>query len=580
MAIDTKKFFGDVELKSAVKLTAQTGSRAMTIDGSGNLVSSATTDTELGFLSGVSSSIQSQLNDKIASSEKGTANGVATLGAGGKIPSSQIPAIAITEVFVAADIAARDALTIGSGDGEIQEGDVVVVTDASADPAVSSGAASYIYDGSGYQRLLTPDAPVQSVNGASGVVVLDTDDINEGATNKYYASSLFDADLATKDTDDLTEGATNKYYASSLFDADLATKDTDDLTEGASNKYYSSTLFDSDFSGKSSADLNHTQNDAADWTVADGSSIGAHLDEIGDRLVTLEAGSTDQKDLKVSANDTTAGFLEDKIVVSSGSNTTDILEVSTLNDAGDEDLQIQIDESKIDHDALLNFVANEHIDWTVDAGQDIADENISESSVTQHVAAIDHDSLLNFVANEHVDHTSVSVVAGGQDGLSVSNDDLSSNIGLSVDITGTSAAASIEGADEVMIHDDSAGSLAKTTIADIRKSSAGDILETAFAGAQSASSASVTGFAFANATVRSFTALVHVEVDATADLFEVFTLEGIQRGSDWVMSVSSTGDDSSVTFDINSSGQIVYSSSTYAGFASMDITFRAITTSV
>jgi len=52
----------------------------------------------------------------------------------------------------------------------------------------------------------------------------------------------FDTQLATKDTDDLTEGATNKYYASSLFDADLATKDTDDLTEGATNKYFSDTL--------------------------------------------------------------------------------------------------------------------------------------------------------------------------------------------------------------------------------------------------------------------------------------------------------------------------------------------------
>ena len=45
-----------------------------------------------------------------------------------------------------------------------------------------------------------PSAPVSSVNGQTGVVVLDTDDISQGATNLYYATSLFNTDFATKDT--------------------------------------------------------------------------------------------------------------------------------------------------------------------------------------------------------------------------------------------------------------------------------------------------------------------------------------------------------------------------------------------
>ena len=53
---------------------------------------------------------------------------------------------------------------------------------------------------------------------------------------------------------------------------------------------------------------------------------------------------------------------------------------------------------------------------THDAGDIIsgtfANARISESSVTQHVGAIDHDSLLNYVANDHVDHSTVSVTAG------------------------------------------------------------------------------------------------------------------------------------------------------------------------
>lgn len=74
----------------------------------------------------------------------------------------------------------------------------------------------------------------------------------------------------------------------------------------------------------------------------------------------------DEGRVSISSNDTVAGYLEDKLVVVAGVNPLNILELSTLNDGADEDLQLQIDITKIDHDQLLNFVANEHIDWTVD----------------------------------------------------------------------------------------------------------------------------------------------------------------------------------------------------------------------
>ena len=111
--------------------------------------------------------------------------------------------------------------------------------------------------------------------------------------------------------------------------------------------------------------------------------------------------------------------------------------------------------------------------------------------------------------------------------------------------------------------------------------SAGDIKETSFAAANNQSTpANVTGLAFANGTVRSFEALVSTYIDATADLFEVFTLRGIQRGADWQMSITSTGDESGIEFTINSSGQVLYTSTNVAGWSSNTIKFRAITTSV
>jgi len=111
--------------------------------------------------------------------------------------------------------------------------------------------------------------------------------------------------------------------------------------------------------------------------------------------------------------------------------------------------------------------------------------------------------------------------------------------------------------------------------------SSGDLDETSFSGANNqASAANVTGLSFANGTVRSFFAEVSVAVDATADLFEKFEIHGIQENSDWSISMTSTGSDSQVDFSITSAGQIQYTSANYAGFSSLTINFKALTTSV
>lgn len=56
------KFKSKVQLQGGATLTAETASRALILDGSGNIKSSAVTDTELGYVSGVTSSIQTQLS--------------------------------------------------------------------------------------------------------------------------------------------------------------------------------------------------------------------------------------------------------------------------------------------------------------------------------------------------------------------------------------------------------------------------------------------------------------------------------------------------------------------------------------
>jgi len=78
---------------------------------------------------------------------------------------------------------------------------------------------------------------VVSVNGMTGVVVLDTDDIPEGSANFYFTQTRFDTAFALKDTDDLSEGSINFYYTEARFDSSFAGKSTTDLSEGT-NLYF------------------------------------------------------------------------------------------------------------------------------------------------------------------------------------------------------------------------------------------------------------------------------------------------------------------------------------------------------
>lgn len=187
---------------------------------------------------------------KLDSSLKGANSGVAELDANGKVPVAQLPAIAISDTFVVASEAAMLALTA-------QVGDVAIRTDLSKSFILAAEGASTLAN---WKELLSPENAVSSVNGQTGAVSLDSDDISEGASNLYYTSARFDSDFGGKDSDDLSEGVSNLYYTEGRFDSSLSGKDSDDLSEGTTNLYYTSARFSSDFSGKSTTDLSEGTN--------------------------------------------------------------------------------------------------------------------------------------------------------------------------------------------------------------------------------------------------------------------------------------------------------------------------------
>ncbi len=111
--------------------------------------------------------------------------------------------------------------------------------------------------------------------------------------------------------------------------------------------------------------------------------------------------------------------------------------VSVTLDSANDEIDLDVNEGSIDHDALQNFVTNEHIDHTsvsiiagngLTGGGDITADrtlNVDESDV-------DHDALQNFVADEHIDHSTVNITAGT--GLSGGGDITASR---TIDITNT-----------------------------------------------------------------------------------------------------------------------------------------------
>ena len=118
------------------------------------------------------------------------------------------------------------------------------------------------YDGTTKKWILSAlgnSSAVFTVNGLTGNVELDTDDIIEGIVNKYCNITNFNLLWDTKDTDDLPEGSSNLYWTNTRFDTRFDTrftaKSTDDLSEGTSNLYWTSARFDTSVAGIDSDDI-------------------------------------------------------------------------------------------------------------------------------------------------------------------------------------------------------------------------------------------------------------------------------------------------------------------------------------
>lgn len=118
----------------------------------------------------------------LRTTDKAVANGLATLGADSKIPSSQLPSIAITDTWPVVSEVAQLALTV-------QKGDIAVRSDEKKTYIALNATNASMSD---WQILDTPTDAVTTVNGQAGTVVLDAADVGAEPAD---GTILKDADI-------------------------------------------------------------------------------------------------------------------------------------------------------------------------------------------------------------------------------------------------------------------------------------------------------------------------------------------------------------------------------------------------
>jgi hypothetical protein len=121
----------------------------------------------------------------LQTSQLGAASGVASLDPTGKVPSSQLP----SSVVGALKYKGTYDASVASYPASPAQGDYYVISVAGTISGHAYKVGDWIaYDGTQWDFIDNGQA-VTSVNGATGAVVLTTDNVAEGTTNKYFTDT-------------------------------------------------------------------------------------------------------------------------------------------------------------------------------------------------------------------------------------------------------------------------------------------------------------------------------------------------------------------------------------------------------
>lgn len=620
--------------------TDETANRVLVTDANKQPISSSTTTTQLSYLD-ATSSIQTQLNTVSGKADdlitlSGVAANAENLGnfTGTTITNNSTIKTAIQELETALEalpdpmeykgVWNADTNTPTLTDGTGNNGDVYYVSVAGTQfsPAISFAEGDkVVYSGATgkYEKWDMTDA-VSSVNGQTGAVSLDSDDISEGSTNLYFTDERVDdrvnALLVEGAGIDLTynDGANTLTIASTITqytDADAkAAAVADSITNGitdvapSQNAVFDALALKQDSLGFTAENV---ANKATDFTTLNNTLYPTTQAVQNAILSTISAGGTymfsginsdiSGYESAPSLSLFTPGVLATTTV--SVTTTPTLLEEFATNLNYPNITIIPIGQIITHFETQKASGAQTYYCYfelykRSSGGTETLLLTSDNSSVTalntvqQISVSAFNSSIITLLPTDRLVVKIYAVVSAGSHNITIRYDDnTNSRIELPFsplsyvpeNVANKSTNTSLGTSDILYPTQNAVKAYVDAAIGTV--GSPGDISETSFTAANNQSSAAnVTGFAFANATVRSFEAQVSVFRDATASAYEEFAIKGIQKGSDWDFSISSIGDDSGVVFTVTTAGQVQYTSTNLAGHVSSTIKFRALTLSV
>jgi hypothetical protein len=236
--------------------------------------------------------LQSSLDAKVDDSEKGAASGVATLDSNGKLPTTQLPALAVTEYL---GTVATEALMLGlSG----QKGDWTIRSDSGAVWIVTGDTPSQI---GSWTQLSYPAAPVTSVAGKTGTVTLASSDVGLGNvpnTNCTNAGNITSGTLASARLPDLAvsdfAAAAIQLSSESFVDNDTTLMTAAAIEDRILSKGYITSNAVTSVAGKTGA-VTLVKGDVGLGNVANSDTTNASNISSGtlnaDRLPTIDGGT-------------------------------------------------------------------------------------------------------------------------------------------------------------------------------------------------------------------------------------------------------------------------------------------------